>query len=113
MGIFFYIKSFIVTQTEGNASVGNGGADCFAKISIIEFLFKAIIVNTPRIVPNGIKIHSTPAMIMQKMRFLCCFSLLPASIIHIARLQPRIINIDPMITNIHPKKGGGPEPLLS
>lgn len=72
-----------------------------------------MIVNTPRIVPKGMNMHSIPAATMQKIRFLRFFNLLPARTMQTAILQPSTMNTDPMITNIQPKKGGGPELLLS
>jgi len=85
----------------------------WAKISLIDSLFRRIIVKTPKIVPKGMNIHSIPATTIQKIRFLCCFNFLPPMNTNTAIHHPNIMNTDETITNIHPMKGGGTGVLLS
>jgi len=74
---------------------------------------RTIIVKTPRTVPKGINTHMIAAVTKQNRYFFVFARHLPAYRVHIARIQPAIINTRAKTIKNHPIKAGGPLPRLS
>lgn len=78
-----------------------------ANSSLTESFIRIKMVNTPRIVPNGENIHSTPATTRQNIHDTRFLSFLPAANINPARVHPAIINIEPKSKKNQPINAGG------
>jgi hypothetical protein len=68
------------------------------------------MVNTPRIVPKGMMIHSIQAITRQNNLFLNCDSLRPAIKMKVDRVHPQRIKTAERRTNSHAKRAGGDSP---